>query len=111
MADYTRRRSSNGAVPASNGTTTPDSMQLQYPALVEELTLTEWAPDENRVTSTLLLFVEDGLWKACLHDRDSQKSCFVSGLSLSGLLASVEQGLREDDLDWRSKRPVPGKKR
>jgi hypothetical protein len=111
MADYVQRRSSNGAVPASPGTSPPCPLALQYPAIAEELTLAEWAPNENRVTSTLLLFVEDGLWKACLHDRDSAKSCFVTGVSWSDLLAHVEQGLRDADLEWRNKRTPQVKKR
>jgi hypothetical protein len=110
MADYLRKRSSSGAAHASNGACTTDSMGLSFPALVEELALGEWSPGEPRETSTLLVFVEDGLWKACLHDRDAGKSCFVSAVSMGELIARVEQGLREDDLEWRDKRSPRGRK-
>jgi hypothetical protein len=111
MAEYTRKRGSSGAPFVGSGICTTDSLGIQFPALLEELTLTEWGPDEPRTTSTLLLFGEEGLLKACLHDRDSGKQAFVTGVSLSAVLASVEQGLRMEDLDWRNKRTGLGKKR
>lgn len=77
------------------------------PALVEFLTLTEWAPGEKRVPGTVLLCSDEGLWKGWLHDKDAGLSCWVSGASLRALVASVEKGLADGSLEWRRERRAP----
>jgi hypothetical protein len=52
---------------------------------------------------------DQGVWKAAVHDRDRAVSAFLSGKTLTSLLASLEKGLVEDSLEWRAKEahPVP----
>jgi hypothetical protein len=57
-----------------------------------------------RETGTILLFTEDGRYKAWLHDRDGACSCFVSNTTLTGLLLAAEAALVDEGLDWRADR-------
>jgi len=79
-----------------------------YPTLWEFLTLTEWEEDVPRERGTLLFFVEDGLMKGCLNDKDSGYIAFLSGGSLEDLLEGLEAGLAEESLEWRMSRAAKG---
>jgi len=76
---------------------------LTYPALLEWMTLGVLA-DGPRQTSTLLLFTEEGQWKACLHDRDGGVQLFRSGETVSEALQSVEDALVSGRADWRERK-------
>lgn len=82
-----------------------DTLASQFPALVEYLTLATWPDGTARETATLLLLSEDGLWKACLNDRGNERSGWLSGSTLGGLLGSLEAHLAEDRMEWRRHRP------
>jgi len=55
------------------------------------------------------VFVEDGVLKGCLNDRDAERSVFLAADSLESLLDDLEAGLANDSLQWRAKRG-PAKK-
>jgi hypothetical protein len=82
----------------------------KYPTVLEFVSLRRWEDGTVRVCGTLLLFVDMGMWKACLHDKDASASAFVSGKTPGALLEAMEKGLREDSLDWRADRPQGGQK-
>lgn len=82
----------------------------RYPALFEFLIEMEWSEGVVRETGTLLLFAEDGLWKACLSDRDGDRRAFYGSDSFTGLLEGLNKGLVADTLDWRRNK-FPQKKR
>jgi hypothetical protein len=72
--------------------------------------LTQGRDDEGRhvQTGTLLVFLEEGRIKLCLHDRER---CRVAFLTVSGLpqgFAELEDALLRGTLDWRVKKPFPG---
>jgi len=71
-----------------------------WPILGGFLTLTG-VGGANRKTGTLLIFAEDGRWKACLNDRDGGNYCFASADTVEGLLEALERGLKGGGLDWR----------
>lgn len=73
----------------------------RYPTLHDFLTLTGWG-GKQRKTGTILVFAEDGKWKACVNDRDGGNYCFGSADSFSGLLEALERGLKGGSLDWRA---------
>lgn len=73
----------------------------RYPLLYEHLTSLTWEDGKPREVSTLLLFAEHGLWKACLNDRAEGRAVFLADQSIAGLLEALETGLRVGDLDWR----------
>jgi hypothetical protein len=80
-----------------------------YPVLVEFMTATAWDDGAPRKTGTLLLFAEDGVWKACVKDRDAERVCWVSGGVLDDLLSTIDLGLREDGLAWKAEKPFKKK--
>lgn len=81
-----------------------DAYWTQCPLLLEYLTSTAWGDGSERETATLTVFVEEGRWKACLNDRARHRSAFVAAKGLADLLVGLEEGLQEDDLDWRQKK-------
>lgn len=111
MAEFVRRRKAaqNGASPAA--AVGEDWFQERYPAVFEYMVMNEWEPGQPRQTTTVLLFTEDGLAKACVHDRDEARVAFLSAGSFGELLDKLNLALREDDLDWRAKPPTPQKRK
>jgi len=82
--------------------------RTKYGNIHSYLTETAYDGGQTRVTSTLLIFVEEGCLKLCINDRDNNRSCFVSAPTLSALLAALEDGLAQETLEWRTRRTHPG---
>jgi len=82
-----------------------------YPIIQSLLRETVWDDNTPRVTSSLLVFCEDGRWKVMLNDRDSQRVCFLSGTSLAGALTAMEKALSNGSADWRVSRAAKGGQR
>lgn len=87
-----------------------ESDRKRYEALVEMMELSSWEDGTPRQTSTMTLFIDSGSLKACLNDRDGDRTAWVSADSFKGLLDALEKGLRDDSLDWRHRQP-DGKQR
>jgi len=89
----------------------PVKGDLALEGLWEFLVSPVYDDESPRETGTILIFCEDGLIKACLIDRDNERTAFVSsGAGLKGILERADKGIREDKLDWRRKRSGEGKK-
>lgn len=76
------------------------------PALAEFLTERLDEEGRARITSTLLILCEDGLWKACLTDRAQSGSNFdyrlwKSGATLNESLRALDTALQESTAEWR----------
>jgi len=82
-----------------------------HPALSEYLETDEWENGETRATSTLLLFVDAGGFKACLNDRDANRSLWVTGVSFLDVLEALEGLLASGGGEWRHNGPYKGKGR
>lgn len=83
--------------------------ESMFPALHEWLTLTL---DENSrpiETLTVLLFAEEGRFKACLRDRQGKAVCFLSGATMLDLANAIEGVLSSGGGDWRAERPQGGR--
>lgn len=78
---------------------------LDISTTIEYLAEANWSDGSERQTSTLLLFTEGGLWKACLRDRALERSCWVTGRSLREVLEVLELGVASDRIEWRADRP------
>lgn len=63
-----------------------------------------------RRTATVLFFAEDGEFKACVHDREGERSLFRSASTVVELLEALEKTLARGGSDWRDKRS-PGARR
>lgn len=72
------------------------------PALTAHLTVSAWEDGEERVTSSVTLFMGQQMLQAALNDRDGGLVAFVTGTSLDGLLDALETGLQRGSLDWRA---------
>lgn len=81
-------------------------LSILFPTVVEFLSLCKWEDGGSRVTGTLNLSTDAGMWKAALSDRDAGLYVFVSGRTLTELLSRLESGLQADDLEWRTSRPL-----
>lgn len=82
--------------------------QASYPTLFDYLTATTYDGDAGspRTVSTLLVFAADGVFKACLRERDDGVCCWVSGRSFGDVLHVLEQELAADTAVWRADRIV-----
>jgi hypothetical protein len=82
-----------------------------HPALSEYLETDEWENGDARSTSTLLLFCDGGGFKACLNDRDANRSLWVTGVSFLDVLEALEGLLASGGGEWRANGPFKGKGR
>jgi len=92
-----RSKQSNAAAAAVDS-----EASLTVPAIVAFLATTSWGKDDPRKPGSLLVCAEEGRWKCWINDRDGRRSAWVSAGSLLELLTSVEAGLLDDTLGWRS---------
>lgn len=81
-----------------------------WPALFEYLTLLSWDDGSAREPATLLVFVDEGRWKACLNDKANARVGWRSADSFAGLLDVVEAGLAGGSMDWRRAKAPPPKR-
>lgn len=81
------------------------------PAVWEFLTVTEIDLvdlKQKRQTSTLSLFVQDGMWKVFLNDRETQRCVCVAARSLAALWDTLEACLTSDEVPWRAMTAMGG---
>lgn len=104
-----KRDVSCGASPEGGGGG-PDEYALAYPCIWEHLYLTRYEDGSPRQGSTLLLFCDAGVVKACLKDRDQGVEAWVAGSGLQHVLGALESSLAGDTAEWR-KTNQAGKKR
>jgi hypothetical protein len=107
MGQYTGRHGSSaeGAVVGRYSATDVEASTM-FPALLEFLTERETEDGKPRVTSTLSLSAEDGVFKLCLTDRAQKGSSYdyklwVSGESIQACLGSIEGMLADGSAVWR----------
>lgn len=92
--------------PSNNGTGTTvvasdSEFEKKYPSLWAFLTDSKWASGETRETGSVLLFTQEGHWKAMIKDKDSGCIAFVTKETFKTLLDALERGLVDGKLDWR----------
>jgi len=94
----------NGMLGPQNPADDVDSeFAAAYPAVWEYVTVRLWR-GQVRQTSTLLFFREDGQWKVCCSDRDTDRVLFRSGDSIHEALDALEKALASPRADWRQSR-------
>jgi len=79
-------------------------MADEWPILHAFLTSEVGDDGAARVPSTLTVFVEDGLWKAVLHERQVQLNLFMTAKGFYELLAGLEARLASGEAEWRKER-------
>lgn len=110
MAISRRQKAAGGTLPGDCIGDKPTGVLAKRPALAEFLSNGQFDDGSVRPLPTLLLFIEEGLWKACLRDKAEQEVAWTSDLTLAGLLDALERGLAEHSLDWRKQKPWTGGK-
>jgi hypothetical protein len=53
----------------------------------------------------MLVFIEDGVVKLCLSDRDTGRTAWTSAKCLSDALDTLELQIATDQVEWRSSKP------
>lgn len=96
-----RKPVSNGGYPVGSAGDAPSDAAIMFPALFEMLTATAWEDGSPRTTSSLLLFFEDGWFKACVNDRAAGRTGWATGRSADAALASLEASIANDSVEWR----------
>lgn len=75
-----------------------------WPTLWAYLTDEEYSDGSPRERSTLTFFIEDGQPKACLSDRQEDRTLWVSASSLQDLIVRLEALLATGKAEWRDSR-------
>jgi len=109
MAEFAERRRAAPVRAAGSGVKRDPRVEKDFPAIWDLMTTTKLKDGTSVATMTVLLFVQDGLWKACLNDRQGEVSSFVSADTALALLQAIEEGLAGDSLEWRSSKPYKRK--
>lgn len=83
-----------------------DDVLDQYPLLAEQLVCTAYdgEPPGSRQTATLLIFGQDGTWKAALRDRQESRVLWVACSSLRAVFDTLEASLGDPTAVWRDDR-------
>lgn len=78
-----------------------------YPTLMEWLTEERWDDGSSRLTSTLLIFCEQGAWKVCFNDRAADRNTFLAAGTFAGVLGLLEERLSAGTIEWKPKGGKP----
>lgn len=109
MSKFLRRLKEVLKKPQSGTAASDTEWAKLYPAITEYMTLIIDDDKKPRQPSTLYIFAEGGVWKACLGDRDNDLSLWASGETIAELLESLEALLEADSPPWRMKGKRQGK--
>ena len=104
-----RRRDTSGTGPGGCAGPGASEIALAYPSVWEMISEGHYPDGGPRLGATLLVFVDEGVVKLCLNDRDQEVSAWVSGASWDAAMAVLEDGLVRDTLTWR-RPPARGKR-
>lgn len=108
MAMQRRERASG-----SNGdwrSLTVESFVFDFPEVLEFVACSCWEVGVPRLTGTVLVMVDAGLWKLWAHDRDGSESLFCSGQSLEEAFRSLNTHLTQGSGEWRADKSGGGGK-
>lgn len=101
MGSVLKRRLQGGDVDRPAAGLSVCSVLDPVPGLREMLVASRYPDGAPRLTSTLLLFIEDSVVKVCLNDRDQSQTAWASGACVADCLEALEAGLQGDTLQWR----------
>jgi len=105
MSKPTIKRPAAPAAPVATGRKDSYSeFEKMWPNLLAFLQDETYEDGSRRTTGTMLFFFQDGQFKACLNDRDCNRSAFLTASGVHEACDSMEAGLANDNLDWRTKK-------
>lgn len=100
---YSGEQEGNGEVQRSIS----EDFLEHFPCLADFLTCVN-VGGKRRDPGTLLLFVEEGQFKAMLHDKDRGMTGWLTIHNTSCFFQEVEIALNGEDVDWRRKKAYKG---
>jgi len=104
MARYLQEPGKNGSEAVISSAAMIDDWSSLHPAIHDHLTEVQWESGRPRVTSTFLVFFEEGLFKICLRDRSSLRTAWVSGKTFTSACEALEVALEAGTVEWRKER-------
>ena len=88
----------------------PDpEFQETFPAMSEFMTAPSYPDGSAREKATVSVFFEDGVFKACLNERDRGLVLFVSEAKFACLFEALELLLQGEHVPWRISKQVVAK--
>lgn len=81
---------------------TDSAFAKAFPATWEYLSVDTHKDGSSRHTSSLTIFVDEGLLKCCLSDKEAGEVAFWSADSWEELLTALEADLAAGQGDWRA---------
>jgi len=80
----------------------PDaSFASRFPTITEYLCCLKYDDGSQRARSALSLFVEDGVFKMAMNDKDTKRSLYVAAEGLQEAFNLMEVALQADNPPWR----------
>lgn len=84
--------------------------KADYPSLYSFLFDTRYADGSNRLQGSVSLFVQGYALKAAVNDKDRCCVAFLNAGTFTELLTLIDDGIREDKLDWKGSGKSTGEK-
>lgn len=79
-----------------------EDFRKRFPTIMEYLTEVTWEDGTARESSTVTTFIEDGLFKCALNDRDGHRSLYVTGDTFKKAMEALEKAVSGTAADWRA---------
>lgn len=111
MGDILRKRQATKTDEVASASVGQDSVFSEMPGLWAHISESRYPDGSPRQTSTVTVFVDAGVLKVCLNDRDNGLTAWGAGATLCDALHALEVGLQGDSLSWRSSAGQRGRKR
>lgn len=111
VCEMLKKRAKGKAKPKSTYAFDDPQMQKALPNLYDHLAQLAYEKGEERKTSSLSLFQQDGQLKVFINDKNEEESLCVSGSTWEGLWEALEAALGDEGADWRHKPEWNGKKK
>ncbi len=103
-----RRGDSSGKPKPAEDRVDP-ACRKRFPLLLEQIEAATFEDGAARQPCTLTFFASDGSIKACLSDRETEETAWITAVSFQAVLEGLERGLEKESLDWRRKPATYGK--
>lgn len=100
-----RRDTPVGMGPASGPVWEDPEFKAEYPNLHAFLFDSLYDDGTRRLTGSISIFTKGGVLTAAVNDNDRKVSAFVKGATWAELLFYIDEGIKADSLEWRSKTP------
>jgi hypothetical protein len=105
MSFFKRPDATVGGGGKGSGKVEDKDFAKEAPTLLAYLQEDAWPDGQDRQRSSIVLFVEDGMLKACLSEKDTSSTLWASSRNFWGILEALEGRLTEDAPDWRKSKP------